>query len=150
MRSRWRQIPAGVWLAAGVAGCAQPGAGAAHLGLGQVAGLGVGTAAGAVIGDRLGGNTGALIGGAAGLAGAAWLTNGPPDSAVQAAADAARLDERQKIMREYWYEQTESPLGETAAASAAGPPLHYPAGTYAGINFGARLAPDSSLEEPVR
>jgi len=135
-------------LALALAGCAQPGAG--HLGLGQVAGLGAGTAAGAVIGEKLGGNTGALLGGAAGLAGAAWLTNGTPDSAVQAAAEAARRDERQKIMNQYWAEQTEALADPGPAGPAAGPPLHYPAGTYDGINFAARSAPDSSLGEPAR
>jgi hypothetical protein len=141
-------LPAGLVLTLALAGCAQPGAG--HLNVGQVAGLGVGTAAGAVIGQKLGGNTGALIGGAAGLAGAAWLTNGTPDSAVQAAAEAARRDERQKIMNQYWAEQTESLPGFTPAGPGADRPLHYPAGTYDGINFAARTAPDSSLAEPMR
>ena len=143
----WRQLPAAAALATVLAGCAQPGAG--HLGLGQVAGLGIGTAAGAVIGDKLGGGAGAAIGGVAGLAGAAWLTNGTPDSALQAAAEAARREERQKIMREYWAEPTEA--GNAAPLRAgAGPLLRYPAGTYAGINFGARLAEDPSLTEPFR
>jgi hypothetical protein len=135
-------------LALALGGCARPGAG--HLDVGQVAGLGVGTAAGAVIGDKLGGNTGALLGGAAGLAGAAWLTSGTPDAVVQDAAEAARRDERQKIMNQYWAEETESGEGAAAGGSAAGPPLHYPAGTYDGINFAARIAPDPSLAEPLR
>jgi hypothetical protein len=136
-----------------LAGCAQPGASPGQLGVGQVAGLGVGTAAGAVIGDKLGGTTGAVVGGAAGLAGAAWLTNevaaasGP---GAAEAAEAARRDERQKIMRQYWYEQTEALQGDASSGTGPGLPLHYPAGAYDGINFGARTAPDPSLTEPVR
>lgn len=141
-------IPLGLALALAGGGCAQSGAG--HLGAGQVAGLGVGAAAGAVIGDKLGGNTGALIGGAAGLAGTAWLTNGTPDSAVQDAAEAARRDERQKIMNQYWAEQTESMERPTAVGATDGPPLHYPGGNYDGINFAARIAADPSLGEPAR
>jgi hypothetical protein len=147
MRPR-RHLPAGLALAAALAGCAAPGAG--HLGAGQVAGLGVGTAAGAVIGDKLGGNTGALLGGAAGLAGAAWLTNGTPDADMREAAEAARRDERQKIMQQYWYEQTESELGDARPGAAPGPALHYPAGAYAGLNFGDRTAPEPTLAEPAR
>jgi hypothetical protein len=145
-----RHLLAGFTLALGLAGCAQPGAGGSHLGVGQVAGLGVGTAAGAVIGDKLGGTTGAVIGGAAGLAGAAWLTSGTSDADLQAAAEAARREERQKIMRQYWYEQTETLQGEARPGPGGGLPLHYPAGTYAGINFGARTATDAALEEPDR
>jgi hypothetical protein len=136
-----------------LAGCAQPGAAPGRLGAGQVAGLGVATAAGAVVGDKLGGTTGALVGGAAGLAGSAWLANelaaasGP---GAAEAAEAARRDERQKIMRQYWYEQTEALQADAPPGTGAGLPLHYPAGAYDGINFGARTAPDSSLGEPVR
>jgi len=137
-------------LAAALAGCASPGAGAAGLGAGQVAGLGAGTAAGAVIGDRLGGKAGAFLGGAAGLAGAAWLENRAAAADASDAVEAARREERQKIMRQYWYEQTGSLREDARPEPAAGVPLPYPAGTYGGMNFGPRTAPDSSLAEPVR
>jgi hypothetical protein len=148
---RPRQVfPASWALAAALAGCAAPGAGAGHLGVGQVAGLGAGTAAGAVIGKQLGGDAGALVGGAAGLAGAAWLANRTSEGDAAAAVEAARRDERQKIMRQYWYEQTEALPGDARGAAAAQVPLHYPAGEYGGVNFGARTATDSSLAEPER
>jgi hypothetical protein len=148
--SRRRHLLAGSALAAVLAGCAAPGAGSAHLGAAQVAGLGAGTAAGAVIGEKLGGNAGALVGGAAGLAGAAWLANRTSEADGAAAVEAARREERQKIMRQYWYEQTESLPGDARSGPAAGAPLHYPAGEYDGMNFGARTAPDASLGEPER
>ena len=137
-------------LAAALAGCAAPGAGAGHLGVGQVAGLGAGTAAGAVMGKQVGGDAGAVVGGAAGLAGAAWLANRTSEGDAAAAVEAARREERQKIMRQYWYEQTEALPGDARAGAAPGLPLHYPAGEYGGVNFGARTAADSSLAEPER
>ncbi len=145
-----RDFPASCALAAALAACAAPAAGPVHLGVGQVAGLGAGTAVGAVIGKQLGGNAGAVAGGAAGLAGAAWLANRTSEGDAAAAVEAARREERQKIMRQYWYEQTEAMPGGGRPDPAASVPLHYPAGEYGGVNFGARTAADSSLAEPDR
>jgi hypothetical protein len=68
-----------------------------------------------------------------------------------AAVAAARRDERQKLMQEYWYEHAvatgdpEDRVGRTGLQ-----PLLYPAGNYSGLNFATRQAADSSLAEPVR
>ena len=147
-----RQILAGAAALGALAGCAQPAAppGTGGLGAGPVAELGVGAAAGAVLGDKLGGNAGAFIGGAAGLAGTAWLARGAPDATVQEAAEAARREERRKIMRQYWYEQTEAGTGGAGSGAEAGLPLHYPAGAYAGMNFAARDTAEAPLAEPER
>jgi hypothetical protein len=52
-------------------------------------------------------------------------------------------------MQEYWEEQTVADRDkEPGPADAA--PLEYPAGTYSGINFAPRVAPDPSLAEPKR
>ena len=72
------------------------------------------------------------------------------DANAQAAAEAARRDERQKIMQQYWYENTEAPEGGQRPEPSAPRPLNYPAGSYGGINFGPRAAPDPSLAEPGR
>jgi hypothetical protein len=79
----------------------------------------------------------------------------PADSAAgREAAEQARREERQKIMQQYWFEQTAVPAEPVSGtASGAGenhPTLAYPAGTYAGIRFGPRRAPDPSLAEPDR
>jgi hypothetical protein len=65
------------------------------------------------------------------------------------AAEAARRAERVKVMQEFWEEETARPSSRPGA-SAAAPPLDYPAGTYSGINFAPRTAGDPSLAEPQR
>lgn len=76
---------------------------------------------------------------------------GPAPTAEQAAAEQARRDERQKIMQEYWREQTEM-AGAEAPSLRPLPPtlLGYPAGVYDGLAFGPRNAADPSLAEPPR
>jgi hypothetical protein len=73
----------------------------------------------------------------------------PPTSPQAEAVEQARRDERLRIMQAYWYDHTLSPAGE-AGPAAPDAPLEYPAGTYSGIRFGPRLAPDPSLAEPDR
>jgi hypothetical protein len=116
---------------------------------GQIALLGAGAAAGAILGDRLDGRTGAMAGGAAGLAGSALIERAQTAAASGEAVEQARREERIKIMQEYWRDRTLSARPDPGAAPAAAP-LEYPAGTYSGINFGPRLAADSSLAEPDR
>lgn len=65
-------------------------------------------------------------------------------------AAAARKDERQKIMQEYWYEHTVAAEAGERAGPAGPPPLLYPAGSYGGINFAPRQTAEPSLAEPVR
>ncbi len=117
---------------------------------GQVAGLGAGAAAGAWLGDKVAGTTGAVIGAAAGLGGAAWLENRAAGDAANEAVEQARREERQRIMRQYWYDQTQAPRDPGGAEPPDRPLLHYPAGAYDGLNFGARLAAGPSLTEPIR
>jgi hypothetical protein len=73
----------------------------------------------------------------------------PPPAADQSAAEQARREERLKLMQEYWQEHTAADA-ENPSGPPAPPPLEYPAGTYSGINFAPRLAPDPSLAEPDR
>lgn len=73
----------------------------------------------------------------------------PPSALDEAAAEQARREERLKIMQEYWQEHAAA-AGEKDPGAADTPPLEYPAGTYSGINFGPRVAPDPSLAEPIR
>lgn len=71
--------------------------------------------------------------------------------AVEQAVEAARRDERQKIMQEYWYDHTAAAADPGESAGSEGPPvLVYPAGNYDGINFALRQAHDPSLAEPIR
>jgi hypothetical protein len=71
--------------------------------------------------------------------------------AVEQAIEAARRDERQKIMQEYWYDHTAAAGDSGESAGPEGPPvLLYPAGNYDGINFALRQAHDPSLAEPIR
>jgi hypothetical protein len=115
--------------------------------------LGAGTAVGGVLGDKIGGTTGALVGGAVGLAGTALVSNAIHSSATQAsaeAAEAARREERLKILQDYWNDKTLSAQADAATGAQAPAPLEYPAGTYSGIRFAPRLAADSSLSEPIR
>jgi len=121
--------------------------------LGDVATLGAGTAAGAVIGEKLGGSTGALVGGATGLAAATLIRNGAnsaTDASIAEAVEQARREERLKIMQDYWEDQTLGPKMEPSGKLSAVPLLSYPAGSYSGVNFGPRLAPDPALAEPNR
>jgi hypothetical protein len=74
---------------------------------------------------------------------------GGTSAANEQAAEQARRGERLKIMQEYWQEHTVADR-EKKPGLADAPPLEYPAGTYSGINFGPRLAPDPSLAEPNR
>ncbi|HEX3728435.1 MAG TPA: hypothetical protein VHV47_01430 [Opitutaceae bacterium] len=85
----------------------------------------------------------ALLGGCA-----APSPPGPGSSAAELAADRARREERLKLMQEYW--QDAAGGRETPAGGRAPLLLHYPAGTYDGVAFGPRAAPDPSLAEPVR
>jgi hypothetical protein len=66
------------------------------------------------------------------------------------AADQARRDERIKIMQQYWYDATEALRADAGPAPNPERLLDYPAGSYSGINFGARRAVDPSLAEPLR
>ena len=130
-----------------------PSTSASRLSLGDIATLGAGTAVGAVIGDKLGGNTGALVGGATGLAAAALIRNSvtsATDSASAEAAEQARREERLKIMQDYWEDQTLAAKTESTGSLTRAPLLSYPAGTYSGVNFAPRLAPDPTLAEPAR
>ena len=82
--------------------------------------------------------------------GCALPTSPVPASAPQAeAVERARREERLRILQAYWYDHTLSPSvdGEPAHAAA---PLEYPPGTYDGIRFGPRAAPDAALAEPDR
>ncbi|HVW22056.1 MAG TPA: hypothetical protein VHC86_12650 [Opitutaceae bacterium] len=72
----------------------------------------------------------------------------PGASAADLAADRARREERLKLMQEYWQEATAGRAPPSPAPAA--PLLRYPAGTYDGVAFGPRLAPDPSLGEPAR
>ena len=81
----------------------------------------------------------ALLGGCA---------HSPAPAPAPADAESARREERRKIMQEYWYDHTLAPQRATETGVPA--PVDYPAGTYSGINFGPRRAPDPGLEEPVR
>lgn len=65
-----------------------------------------------------------------------------------AAAESARREERQKIMREYWYDHTLAPGLPVEPAPL--PRIAYPAGAYSGVNYGPRLASDPAMAEPVR
>ena len=70
---------------------------------------------------------------------------------IEQAMEAARRDERQKIMQEYWYDHTAGAPDPGERAGPESPPLlNYPAGTYDGINFAPRQARDPSLAEPIR
>jgi hypothetical protein len=146
-------------LAMGLAGCASPTSPvtaanpAPTISAGQVATLGAGTAAGAYIGDQIGGTKGAIIGGAAGLVGTALVSNAvekASSDAIGKAAEEACRKERLKIMQDYWYDKTLSAGEQSAGTSHPAPLLDYPAGTYSGVNFGPRVASDSSLSEPNR
>ena len=75
---------------------------------------------------------------------------GPMIASDQATAEAARREERLKVMQEYWDDHTGAANRGSDPAREGTTPLEYPAGIYAGINFGPRLAPDSSLTEPNR
>ena len=66
------------------------------------------------------------------------------------AAEQARRDERQKIMQQYWYERTVAAPSAGSVGPEASPDLAYPAGTYDGLRFAPRQAPDPSLAEPAR
>ncbi len=115
--------------------------------------MGASTAAGAVIGKEVGGNTGAVIGGATGLVASALAYNAATTTADKRAAELAeqaRREERLKIMQDYWFDQTLSAKAELGALAAHAPLLNYPAGTYDGIRFAPRQAPDASLAEPAR
>jgi hypothetical protein len=79
------------------------------------------------------------------LAGCAHSSPPPTDAA---SAESARREERQKIMREYWYDHTLAPGRETEPAPP--PRIAYPAGAYSGVNYGPRLASDPAMAEPVR
>ena len=70
-----------------------------------------------------------------------------PDLAV---AEAARREERLKVMQEYWDDHTGATGREGGSGRGGAGRLEYPAGIYAGVNFGPRLAPDASLAEPDR
>lgn len=69
----------------------------------------------------------------------------PPD---EEAAERARREERQRIMREYWYERTLAPADEASLPPDTA--VDYPAGTYGGLRFGPRRGSGPGLEEPVR
>jgi len=74
---------------------------------------------------------------------------GPPAPAGDPAAiEQARRDERERIMRDTWAERTLAP--DPTPAGRGPPRIAYPAGTYSGIRFGPRSAPDPSLADPVR
>jgi hypothetical protein len=117
--------------------------------LGEAALLGAGAAAGAAVGDALDGGTGALAGGAVGLAGAALIGRAGAGDATREAVERARREERIKVMQRYWDDRTLS-RGPDSGAAPAPELLEYPAGSYSGINFAARLAADPSLAEPDR
>jgi hypothetical protein len=71
--------------------------------------------------------------------------------AENSAIEAARRDERQKIMQEYWNEHTVVAADLDGHGGTSGlPPLFYPAGSYRGVNFAPRQAADSYLTEPAR
>jgi len=127
-----------------------------RLGAGEVAGLGAATAAGAILGDKLGGTPGAFIGGGAGLVAAAAIGNALAQAPADPPAEAARREERLKIMQRYWYEHTvagpagpggEEPLFPAPPDDA---PLTYPAGLYDGIRFAPRTATEPGIIEPFR
>jgi len=123
------------------------------LSVAQVATLGAGTAAGAFLGEKIGGSTGALIGGTAGLAGTALVSNalrGNASRGAAEAAEAARREERLKILQDYWYDQTLSAEAGRATSPQNDELLQYPAGIYSGIRFAPRLASDPLLSEPLR
>jgi hypothetical protein len=86
---------------------------------------------------------------AAAAGGCAHPTAPGPLPASDPNAEAARREERLKVMQEYWDDRTGAGPG-AAPAREAGALLEYPAGVYAGINFAPRLAPDPSLAEPSR
>ena len=87
---------------------------------------------------------------AAMLAGGCASTTSQPAAADADAVEQARRDERQRIMQQYWYEQTVAAPRPESAGPEAGPVLAYPAGTYGGLRFAPRQAPDPSLAEPNR
>jgi hypothetical protein len=92
------------------------------------------------------------------LAAAAWLLAALPAGCAHApsptpvpdpeAGEQIRRAERLRIMQEYWSDQTVSAARPPSPSDPA--TLDYPAGTYDGINFAPRTAPDPSLREPSR
>jgi hypothetical protein len=71
----------------------------------------------------------------------------PPD--LQA-LEQARREERQKIMMDYWRDQTAASAGGQTALPRTPQVLDYPAGLYDGIRFGPRQATQPGLCEPER
>lgn len=120
----------------------------------QVATLGLGGVTGALIGEKLAGDTGALVGSATGLAAAALLHNAGASASDRRLAEIieqARREERLRIMQEYWRDRTKADKSPKTGPSLRAPaPLHYPAGTYSGVNFAPRVAADAALSEPIR
>jgi len=90
------------------------------------------------------------LGGCARPTAPAASMSGGRGEAAEEAAEAARRDERRKIMQEYWYEHTAMADAGERTVPAPAPLLSYPAGFYQGINFGPREAPDPALAEPIR
>jgi len=81
--------------------------------------------------------------------GCAHPTAPEPLLASDPAAEAARREERLKVMQEYWDDRTGAAPGAVSPRDGR-TMLEYPAGIYAGLNFAPRLAPDPSLTEPSR
>jgi hypothetical protein len=76
--------------------------------------------------------------------------SGPAQPPDPRALEQARREERQKIMMEYWRDQTAASAGSPAAIPQTPQVLDYPAGVYDGIRFGPRQAAEPGLFEPER
>jgi hypothetical protein len=69
--------------------------------------------------------------------------------------EAARREERLRLMQRIWAEETAAPLpGEAARAAPLVPgnpgPVTYPAGSYDGVQLGAHTGLQAGIKEPVR
>jgi len=144
-----------------VTGCSSPSSpveaepSASHTSGRELLAIGGAAAAGAAIGNEISGEEGALIGAGVGLLAGAAANNIAGERTAQREAElmeAARRDERTRIMNEYWEAQRYSPnsssMGGEGSSEAQ---IAYPGGYYEGVNMAPRIAPEASpLTEPVR